>query len=184
VSANPAPPPTDPEALQLLAFTLNGEVVRTAVPPRRTLLELLRYQLGLTGTKQGCDTGDCGACTVIRDGRTVLSCLTLALEVDGTSVETVENLARGNVLHPVQDAFVRHGAAQCGFCTPGMLMSAKAFLDGLARETPGVEEAPLRERIQHALSGNLCRCTGYTKILDAVEVAALQAAEAAGADTP
>jgi carbon-monoxide dehydrogenase small subunit len=152
------------ETLRPLVLTVNGDPVRMAVPPRRTLLELLRYDLGLTGSKQGCDKGDCGACTVLLDGLPVLSCITLALEAQGATVETVESLARGTVLHPLQDAFVRHGAAQCGFCTPGMLMSAKSLL--------GAEPHPSREKIQHAVSGNLCRCTGYTKILDAVQDAA------------
>jgi aerobic-type carbon monoxide dehydrogenase small subunit (CoxS/CutS family) len=142
---------------------VNGDCVRTAVPAERTLLEFLRYDLGLTGSKQGCDKGDCGACTVLVDGKPVLSCITLATEAKGSRVETVESLAVGTELHPLQDAFVRYGAAQCGFCTPGMLMSAKAFVDGY-----GEARSP-REAIRHALSGNLCRCTGYTKILDAVE---------------
>lgn len=147
-----------------VSLTVNGDAVRAAAPAERTLVELLRYDLGLTGTKQGCDKGDCGACTVLLDGQPVLSCLTLAADVDGAKVETVESLARGAELHPLQDAFVRHGAAQCGFCTPGMLMSAKALLD-----EPG---AVTRSDVKQALSGNLCRCTGYTKILDAVEDAA------------
>ena len=150
--------------LEPLSLTVNGDAVTHAVPPDRTLLEFLRYDLGLTGSKQGCDKGDCGACTVLVDGRPVLACITLALTVDGSQVETVESLASGKALHPLQDAFVRHGAAQCGFCTPGMLMSAKSYL----RDHP----SPSREEIRHALSGNLCRCTGYTKILDAVEDAA------------
>jgi aerobic-type carbon monoxide dehydrogenase small subunit (CoxS/CutS family) len=145
-------------------MTVNGDRVHRAAPPRRTLLEFLRYDLGLTGSKQGCDKGDCGACTVVVDGRPVLSCITLALEARGRTVETVESLAYKGVLHPLQDAFVRYGAAQCGFCTPGILMSAKALVD-----KPGI---PSREDIKQALSGNLCRCTGYTKIIDAVEDAA------------
>jgi len=147
-----------------MTLTVNGDRVRVAVPATRTLLELLRYDLGLTGSKQGCDKGDCGACTVVLDGRPVLSCITLAQEADGAQVETVESLARGTELHPLQDAFVRYGAAQCGFCTPGMLMSAKALLDA--------GEPVSRDRVRHTLSGNLCRCTGYTKILDAVMDAA------------
>jgi 2-isopropylmalate synthase len=161
---------------------VNGDRVREAVPTQRTLLEFLRYDLGLTGSKQGCDKGDCGACTVLVDGKPVLSCITLAAEAKGTRVETVESLAAGTTLHPLQDAFVAYGAAQCGFCTPGMLMSAKAFADGYgeageARSAGegngtgarrGGEDTP-REAIRFALSGNLCRCTGYTKILDAVE---------------
>ena len=152
-----------------LSLLVNGDAVRTAVPAQRTLLELLRYDLGLTGSKQGCDKGDCGTCTVLVDGQPVLSCLTLAVEAEGASVETIESLASGPVLHPLQTAFVTHGAAQCGFCTPGMLMSAKALLVA----TPH----PTRDEVKHALSGNLCRCTGYTKILDAIEAAARELAE-------
>ncbi len=150
--------------LETITLTVNGDVRRIAVPPERTLVEVLREGLGLTGTKQGCDEGDCGACTVLLDGRPVLSCITLAVEADGARVETVEGLADGPRLHPLQEAFVRHGAAQCGFCTSGVLVSARALLER--------EPAPSREAIKTALSGNLCRCTGYTKILDAVEDAA------------
>jgi carbon-monoxide dehydrogenase small subunit len=151
-------------SLVSIALTVNGDRVSVAVPPERTLVEVLRYDLGLTGSKQGCDEGDCGACTVLVDGRPVPSCLVLALEADGSRVDTVEGFAAGPKLHPLQDAFVRHGAAQCGFCTPGVLASAVALL---AREP-----APSREDIKVAISGNLCRCTGYTKILDAIEDAA------------
>ncbi len=151
----------------MLQLTVNGEPVVLAVHPDRTLCEALRYDLDLTGTKQGCDKGDCGACTVLLDGRPVLSCLTLALLCDGARVETVEGLAGPAGLHPLQDAFVRHNAAQCGFCTPGMLLSAAAFLDTRDAATP-----PTRQEVAHALSGNLCRCTGYMKILDAVVDAA------------
>ncbi len=158
-----AEPSPSPPGLVALALTVNGDPVRVAVPPARTLLELLRYDLGLTGSKQGCDAGDCGACTVLVDGRPVLACLTLAVTVDGRAVETVESLARGPDLHPLQAAFVRHGAAQCGFCTPGMLMSAVALLAEVPR--------PSRDQVRHGLAGNLCRCTGYTKILDAVVAA-------------
>ena len=147
----------EPIAVSLI---VNGDPVRVAVPARRTLLELLRYDLGLTGSKQGCDAGDCGTCTVLVDGDPVLACLVLAVAVDGRRIETVESLARGATLHPLQAAFVRHGAAQCGFCTPGMLMTAKALLDATPR--------PDRDQVRTALSGNLCRCTGYAKILDAV----------------
>lgn len=151
-------------ALHTIALVVNGDAVRVAVPASRTLLELLRYDLRLTGTKQGCDKGDCGACTVLLDGRAVLACLTLAVDVDGANVHTVESLADGPRLHPLQDAFVRHGAVQCGFCTPGMLLSAQALL--------AKNDRPTRDEIKHALSGNLCRCTGYAKIIDAVEDAA------------
>jgi carbon-monoxide dehydrogenase small subunit len=162
--------PAEPHGLVPLALVVNGDAVRVAVPAERTLLELLRYDLGLTGSKQGCDKGDCGACTVLVDGEPILACITLAVSVDGRAVETVESLAKGQKLHPVQRAFVNHGAAQCGFCTPGMLMSAKALLDG--------PRAPTRDEVKHALAGNQCRCTGYTKILDAVDAAAREMAEA------
>ena len=149
---------------------VNGDVRECAVTAGTTLLEALRYRLGLTGSKQGCDKGDCGACTVLVDGRPVLSCLTLALAAEGAEVTTVEGLAEQGRPHALQDAFDRTGGAQCGFCTPGMLMSAFALL----RRNP----APTRAEIAHALSGNLCRCTGYTKILDAVELAARELREA------
>ncbi len=145
-------------------LTVNGDARECAVEPATTLLELLRYRLGLTGSKQGCDKGDCGACTVLLDGQPVLACLTLALACAGRAVTTVEGLASPGRPHPLQDAFDRTGGAQCGFCTPGMLMSAVALLE----RTP----SPTRAEIAHALSGNLCRCTGYEKILDAVELAA------------
>ena len=150
--------------LHTITLDVNHDAVRAAVPACRTLLEFLRYDMRLTGTKQGCDKGDCGACTVLLDGRAVLACLTLAVNADGARVETVESLADGTRLHPLQDAFVRHGAVQCGFCTPGMLLSARALLTRNLR--------PTRAEIKLALSGNLCRCTGYTKIVDAVEDAA------------
>lgn len=141
------------------------------VPAHFTLLETLRYVLGLTGSKQGCDKGDCGACTVIVDGVPTLSCLTPVLEAEGHSVITVEGLASGTEPHPLQDEFDLNGAAQCGFCTPGILCSAAALL---ARNP-----SPDREEIREALSGNLCRCTGYTKIYDAVEAAARRLAPVA-----
>jgi carbon-monoxide dehydrogenase small subunit len=150
--------------MQICELTVNGEVIRCAVHPATTLCEALRYDLGLTGTKQGCDKGDCGACTVLFDGRPHLSCLTLALSAQGHAIDTVEGLRGADGLHPVQDAFDLCGAAQCGFCTPGILMSAVALL----REN----NHPTRGEIAAALSGNLCRCTGYTKIFDAVEMAA------------
>jgi 2-isopropylmalate synthase len=149
---------------------VNGDERECAVTAGTTLLEALRYRLGLTGSKQGCDKGDCGACTVLVDGQPVLSCITLALAAEGRDVRTVEGLAEQGRPHPLQDAFDRTGGAQCGFCTPGMLMSAYALLRRNA--------SPSRDEIAHALSGNLCRCTGYTKILEAVELAARELREA------
>jgi aerobic carbon-monoxide dehydrogenase small subunit len=149
---------------QLISLRVNGQPVSCAVEPQRTLLELLRYELGLTGSKQGCDKGDCGACTVLLDGEPTLACLSLAVACEGREVTTIEGLSRGAELHPLQDAFDAHGAAQCGFCTPGMIVSAWALLER--------EPAASTEQIKQALSGNLCRCTGYTKILDACVEAA------------
>ncbi len=146
----------------LLRLRINGQPVQIAVQPHHTLLEVLRYQLDLIGSKQGCDKGDCGACTVQIDGRPQLSCLTLAVHAEGREVTTVEGLGLSHGgCHPLQDAFDRFDAAQCGFCTPGILTSAEALLRRAGRE---VTEGEVRE----ALSGNLCRCTGYTKIIDAV----------------
>jgi aerobic-type carbon monoxide dehydrogenase small subunit (CoxS/CutS family) len=144
---------------QVLSLSVNGESAACMVEPSTTLLEALRYELGLTGSKQGCDKGDCGACTVLVEGEPTLACITLALAVDGQRVTTVEGLARGPELHPVQDCFDELGAAQCGFCTPGMLVSAYACLE--RNPDASVDELKL------ALSGNLCRCTGYTKIFEA-----------------
>ncbi|MCZ7589163.1 MAG: (2Fe-2S)-binding protein [Gaiella sp.] len=146
-------------------LSVNGDPYRREIEPDATLLSLLRETLGLTGTKWGCETGDCGACTVLVDGEPVVSCLQLARQVDGTDVTTVEGLEVEGELGDLQAAFVRNGAAQCGFCTPGMLMSAEALLRR--------NEAPAEAEIREALSGNLCRCTGYSKIVDAV----LEAAE-------
>jgi carbon-monoxide dehydrogenase small subunit len=143
---------------------VNGDVRECAIEAHTTLLEALRYGLGLTGSKQGCDKGDCGACTVVVDGQPVLACISLALAFEGRTVTTVEGLARGATPHPLQDAFDVCGGAQCGFCTPGVLMSAWALLERNPR--------PTRAEIAQALSGNLCRCTGYTKIFEAVELAA------------
>lgn len=159
-------PMTSAAAPVLVTLHLNGEETSVAVPPHWTLLELLRYRLGLTGTKQGCDKGDCGTCTVRIDGEPQLACLTLAVEVRDRRIETVEGLGVGGEPHPLQEAFARLGAAQCGFCTPGMLMSASAYVDNLALQD---EPVVRREDIAAALAGNLCRCTGYTKILDAVQ---------------
>ncbi|MGQ0813869.1 MAG: (2Fe-2S)-binding protein [Gemmatimonadota bacterium] len=149
----------------IVELIVNGDRKSVGVPTHFTLLEALRYSLGLTGSKQGCDKGDCGACTVVLDGVPILSCITPVWEAEGKQVTTVEGLAGPGSLHPLQDAFEANGAAQCGFCTPGILMSAYALLEG--------NPAPSRQEIKEALSGNLCRCTGYTKIYDAVEQAAL-----------
>jgi carbon-monoxide dehydrogenase small subunit len=146
-----------------IQITVNQEEYDLLVHPDRTLLDLLRYDLGLTGTKEGCDEGDCGACTVIVNAKVVTSCLVLAVEVDGAAITTIEGLHQGDELHPIQQAFVDSGAVQCGFCTPGMILTTKALLD----EIPD----PSEEDIKHYLEGNLCRCTGYTKILDAVNIA-------------
>lgn len=150
----------------LISLHVNGETQQLAVEPRETLLEALRYALGLTGSKQGCDKGDCGACTVLWNGRPVLSCLSLAIEAQGAELTTIEGLAKAGRVHPVQDAFDLCGALQCGFCQPGMMLSSVALLD----KTPKPEIAEIRD----ALSGNLCRCTGYTKIFEAVQVASGQ----------
>ncbi len=146
-----------------LHITVNGDEYDLFVDTHRTLLEVIREDIGLTGTKNGCNQGECGACTVLLDGQPVNSCLMLAHEADGREVTTIEGLAGGGSLDPVQRAFVEHGAIQCGFCTPGMVMSAKALLD----RNPD----PSREQILEGLRGNLCRCTGYVKIIEAVKAA-------------
>ena len=143
-----------------IQITVNEETYDLLVHPNRTLLDFLRYDLGLTGTKQGCNEGDCGACTVIADGKVVASCLILAVEMNHAVITTIEGLTQGDALHPIQQAFADSGAVQCGFCTPGMILTTKALLD----EIPN----PCEEDIKHYLEGNLCRCTGYVKILDAV----------------
>jgi aerobic-type carbon monoxide dehydrogenase small subunit (CoxS/CutS family) len=150
--------------LTLLRLQINNEPRPVVFPTHHTLLEVLREECALTGTKHGCELGECGTCTVLVDGRPVLSCLVLAAEMNGRAIETVEGLQLGNDLHPLQAAFADLGAAQCGYCTPGILMTAKALL----AENP----RPTREEIADALAGNLCRCTGYHKILEAVEWAA------------
>lgn len=150
--------------MRTLKFILNGDAIEIGVRDSETLLEVLRNRLGLTGTKQGCDQGECGSCTVLLDGQPVLSCLTLAVRVENRQVTTIEGLAQGVKLHPVQLAFHEAGAIQCGFCTPGMVLTAKALLDRNPR--------PGRQEIKEALAGNLCRCTGYKKIVEAVERAA------------
>lgn len=146
-----------------LALTVNDEPVRRLVPAHRTLLELLREDLGLTGTKHGCDVGDCGACTVLMNGQPRLACITLAADCEGAVVDTIEAVARGGELHPVQAAFDHHVAAQCGYCTPGFVITLRHLFD----ENPAATEDELR----HALGSNLCRCTGYTKILAAAREA-------------
>jgi carbon-monoxide dehydrogenase small subunit len=156
----------------VVKIMVNGDNYEVAVQARESLLDVLRNKLNLTGTKKGCNEGDCGACTVIMNGRPVNSCLTLAVEADGSEVLTVEGLARGPELHPLQKSFMEYGALQCGYCTPGMIMSAKALLD----ENPD----PSEEDIRYALSGNICRCTGYTKIVQAVREAAKSMKEKSG----
>ncbi len=148
----------------MLTLRVNGEPHTVAAEPHHTLLEVLREELALTGTKHGCELGECGACTVLIDGVPVLSCLTLPLQIGDAEILTVEGMANGPELHPLQTAFAEEGAAQCGYCTPGMLLAAKALLDANPR--------PTRDQIAQAISGNLCRCTGYTAIYEAVERAA------------
>jgi carbon-monoxide dehydrogenase small subunit len=149
----------------VIRLTVNGHEYEVAVDSWRTLNEVIREQLGLTGTKLGCGSGDCGACTVIMDGRTVTSCLTLAVEADGSKIMTIEGLApNGDELHPIQEAFIEKGAVQCGYCTPGMELAALNLL----KSNP----SPTEEEIRGGLSGNLCRCTGYNKIVDAIAHAA------------
>ena len=148
----------------IVELHVNGDRRAVGIPAHYTLLEALRYGLGLTGSKQGCDKGDCGACTVLLDGEPVNSCILPAWEAEGRDVLTIEGVASASGLHPLQDAFEITGGAQCGFCTPGILLSAYALL----QHNP----SPTRDEIKDALSGNLCRCTGYTKIYDAVEIAA------------
>lgn len=145
---------------ELVELRVNGETYQVSMDPWRTLLEVLRETLNLTGTKEGCSKGDCGACTVLLDGKSVNSCLILAIEVQGKDILTIEGLAQDGQLHPIQQGFIEHGAIQCGFCTPGMILSAKALLD----KNPQPSEAEVRQ----AISGNLCRCTGYTKIIEAI----------------
>ena len=147
-----------------IAFRVNGKQVELEVRPWQSALDALRDELGLTGAKEGCGIGECGACTIIVDGNAVNSCLMLAPQLEGRSVETIEGLGSGDSLHALQEAFLTHGAVQCGFCTPGVLLSAKALLDRNPR--------PDRDEIVEALSGNLCRCTGYRQIIEAVEAVA------------
>lgn len=148
----------------LLRFTLNGEQTDVAFAPHKTLLEVLREDLALTGTKHGCELGECGTCAVLIDGQPILSCLFLGLDVEGREVTTIEGMAEAGRLHPLQETFADLGAAQCGYCTPGFLLVAKELLEK--------NSSPNREEIKEALAGNLCRCTGYIKIYEAVELAA------------
>jgi len=148
----------------VLALDVNGEARQLLVAVHKTLLEVLREDLQLTGTKHGCELGECGTCTVLIDGRPELSCLSLPIQLQGRAITTVEGMASGSELHPLQTAFAELGAAQCGYCTPGILLSARALLEENTR--------PSRDEIREALAGNLCRCTGYTKILQAIELAA------------
>ena len=149
---------------QLVALNINGDAYELAVVPTHTLLEVLREDAGFTGTKHGCEQGECGLCTVLIDGRPQFSCLTLAIEAEGAEIRTVEGLATNGELHPLQQAWGETGASQCGYCTPGMLMSAQALLER--------NPSPNRTEIREALAGNLCRCTGYQAIIEAVELAA------------
>lgn len=149
-----------------ISFTINGERVHLEVEPNKTLLKMLREDLNLTGAKEGCGAGECGSCTVIIDGKAVNSCMMLAVEADGKDIVTVEGLAKNGVLDPLQDAFIKNAALQCGYCTPGMLMSAKALL----MRNPN----PSEDDIKEAIGGNLCRCTGYKAIIDAIKEAAGQ----------
>jgi len=144
-----------------LSLVVNGEKHELEVPANRTLLDVLRNELGLKGTKLGCGTGECGACTVLLEGEPVNSCLVIALQTNGKSVVTIEGLSRDGSIHAIQEAFINHGAIQCGYCTPGMILSAKAFLD----RNPN----PTEEEIREALIGNLCRCTGYQSIVEAIK---------------
>jgi len=152
------------ELKQLIKLRVNGQSYEVAAEPWRTLLEVIRDTIGLTGTKKGCDEGDCGTCTVLMDGEAVNSCLILAIEAQDKDITTIEGLSEGDTLHPIQQAFVENGGLQCGFCTPGMILSAKALLE----KNPH----PTEEEIKFAIAGNLCRCTGYIKIIEAIQAAA------------
>jgi carbon-monoxide dehydrogenase small subunit len=149
---------------EVIALDVNGERTELLLPVHKTLLEVLREDMQLTGTKHGCELGECGTCTVLVDGRAELSCLVLPIQVAGSAITTIEGMAAGSTLHPLQQAFAELGAAQCGYCTPGILLSAKSLLE--------TNTKPSRDEIREALAGNLCRCTGYAKILEAVELAA------------
>ena len=167
--------PPQKAARVLASFVVNGEPVSVAIAPHATLLEVVREDLGLTGTKHGCELGECGTCTLLVDDVPVLSCLALALSHRDQRIDTVEGMARDGTLHPLQDAFAELGAAQCGYCTPGFLLAAQALLAANA--------SPSRDEIKEALSGNLCRCTGYLKIFEAVEMAAERMRTTGGDDS-
>lgn len=156
--------PTSNESKIKIALSVNGEAAEVAFAPHKTLLEVLREDLGLTGTKHGCELGECGTCSVLLDETPVLSCLVLGLACDGKRVRTVEGMAQGGKLHPLQETFADLGAAQCGYCTPAFLLTAEALL--------AANPKPSRDEIKEALAGNLCRCTGYLKIYEAIELAA------------
>lgn len=145
----------------LIEFTVNGEIHEIGVKPNDTLLEVLREKLGLIGTKEGCGVGECGTCTVLMNGKPILSCITLAMDVAGSAITTIEGISEGEELDPLQKSFIDRGAVQCGFCTPGMILTAKELLDRV--------KEPDIEQVKDAISGNLCRCTGYTKIIEAIQ---------------
>lgn len=145
---------------QIVTLRVNGEIHELAIDPAQTLLEVLRNDLGLTGTKEGCSTGECGCCTVIMGGKPAVSCLVLAEEAQESEILTIEGLAKNGKLHPLQEAFIEYGAIQCGFCTPGMILSAKAMLD--------VNPDPSEDEVKEGIAGNLCRCTGYVKIIESI----------------
>lgn len=153
---------------RLINIVVNGEPHEVAVQPEQTLLEVLREELGLTGTKKGCNQGECGACTVLVEGKPVSSCLVLAVSIDGKKISTIEGLSQNGRLHPLQEAFVQHGAIQCGFCTPGMLLAGKYLLENCP--------LPSEQEIKEAIAGNICRCTGYVKIIEAISAVAKSAA--------
>lgn len=145
---------------RLIQLKINGEQFELAIEAQKTLLEVLREDLGLTGTKIGCDTGECGSCTVIIEGKTVLACMTLAVEVQNKDILTIEGISKEGKLHPIQRSFIEHGAIQCGYCTPGMILSAKVLLDRVSK--------PSEAEVKKSIEGNLCRCTGYNKIIEAI----------------